>query len=564
MMQVFLLYVSKNCGIVQHVRVFDHFFERLTMKQVKTTMLYDSTRVQLPQTMMQVSQWVNWRYETRKGQRTKVPYSPHTLMRASSTDARTWSTYAHALTRVSNKTGLGFVLTPPSIGIDLDHCVQEDGGMTLLAHEVIAKFPMTYAEYSPSGTGVHLFVTGILLQALKTSLGELYTTGRFFTVTGCPLPHVLHAVVSQEHGETQVSFASEEDIAWLVGKLTPARHNRAGTDVQRGVQVALHTYGNPLRKGTSLYAALDAMHVLWAPTWDCARPLDGSKGDQSDSAREMSLARMAVSAGVEDQDVYGLLVGWRLDQRLPPKHHRALELTIEKAHEDYVDEEQEKVLDAPDTLTPLDLAMHLGKMLKMPIVRLVQMGREPSTYRVHLAHGVIVNLGGYAQAFTQARWQQLVFEHQHVSLVVDKKRWKKIVTLLKTFCTYEDGADTSEIAELHGWVDGYFSDTVQAFADVETLHRNAPFQDATHRHLQLDEFCNHVRIHTGVKTSRISVAGRLRAQGWLAETVTRSDAKRRVTRNYWTKAHGSATGDASVSQANSREMKIPVDICVDM
>jgi primase-polymerase (primpol)-like protein len=35
-------------------------------------------------------QWVCWRYEVRDGKPTKVPYTPGTLRRASSTDLMTW------------------------------------------------------------------------------------------------------------------------------------------------------------------------------------------------------------------------------------------------------------------------------------------------------------------------------------------------------------------------------------------------------------------------------------------------------------------------------------------
>ena len=147
-------------------------------------MLLFRVETQLPSEMTQLRQWVNWRYELRKDKQQKVPYNPHTLLRASSTNPKTWSTYEHAVSHVSDKTGLGFVLTPPYIGIDLDHCVNADGTLTLVARKVVSRFSHTYIEYYPSGTGIHLFLKGILSKPVKTSLGEMYTTGRFFTVTG--------------------------------------------------------------------------------------------------------------------------------------------------------------------------------------------------------------------------------------------------------------------------------------------------------------------------------------------------------------------------------------------
>ncbi len=147
-------------------------------------MLLFRLETQLPSEMTELRQWVNWRYELRKGHATKVPYNAQTLKRASTTKPATWSTYAHAVSRVTDKTGLGFVLIPPWIGVDLDHCVSEEGTFSLMARQIVARFSTTYIEYSPSGTGIHLFLKGVLEKAIKTPLGEVYTTGRYFTVTG--------------------------------------------------------------------------------------------------------------------------------------------------------------------------------------------------------------------------------------------------------------------------------------------------------------------------------------------------------------------------------------------
>ena len=111
---------------------------------------------------------------------------------ASSTDANTWGTYeeAEAAAKRFNLSGVGFVLTGGYIGIDLDHVIQ-DGKIQPFAAEIIKQMD-SYAEISPSGTGIHIIA--------KTSDGtqygrkvkdvvpgcdlEIYNTGRYFTMTG--------------------------------------------------------------------------------------------------------------------------------------------------------------------------------------------------------------------------------------------------------------------------------------------------------------------------------------------------------------------------------------------
>lgn len=51
--------------------------------------------------------------------------------------------------------GIGVIIAPPLVGIDLDHAIDENGAMSPLAEEFLQQLD-TYAEISPSGTGLHL------------------------------------------------------------------------------------------------------------------------------------------------------------------------------------------------------------------------------------------------------------------------------------------------------------------------------------------------------------------------------------------------------------------------
>src|SRR3712207_1077231 len=96
----------------------------------------------IPEEIRVRPQWVVWKAVGDKAD--KVPYSPRTGRRASSTDLLTWSTFEEALYAYENGeyAGLGFVFSSgdPYTGIDLDNCVDEDGKIALWTLEIVHYF----------------------------------------------------------------------------------------------------------------------------------------------------------------------------------------------------------------------------------------------------------------------------------------------------------------------------------------------------------------------------------------------------------------------------------------
>ena len=81
--------------------------------------------------------------------------------------------------------GVGFVLTKQTgiVGIDLDHCV-ENGIVNTWAAGIIESVG-GFAELSPSGTGVHIYIRGQLPFDNRRSGGiEIYSHSSYLTVTG--------------------------------------------------------------------------------------------------------------------------------------------------------------------------------------------------------------------------------------------------------------------------------------------------------------------------------------------------------------------------------------------
>lgn len=144
--------------------------------------------------------WVVWRYETLKGKKTKIPYHPDGK-KASSTDKKTWVDYETAAIAANDPAlkfdGVGLVFMPSAtlLGIDIDHCITAGKITHPLKKQIekLIKNADTYCELSPSGEGMHLFLQleeAYTLKANKKAPYELYTSGRYFTVTNMPFGEV--------------------------------------------------------------------------------------------------------------------------------------------------------------------------------------------------------------------------------------------------------------------------------------------------------------------------------------------------------------------------------------
>src|SRR5215213_7622931 len=167
--------------------------------------------------MRDLRQWLCWRAEERDGEPTKIPYSPLTGHRASSTTPETWTGYQEAVRawKEYSYDGIGFVFTPGDelCGVDLDKCLDPHTGEIEGWAEEIIKELDSFTEISPSGTGVHIIVRG-KLPAGRNRKGrfEAYDRGRYFTVTGKHLegtPQTIESRHEELRGVVLRVFGSE-------------------------------------------------------------------------------------------------------------------------------------------------------------------------------------------------------------------------------------------------------------------------------------------------------------------------------------------------------------------
>lgn len=154
----------------------------------------------IPLALKDLPQWVLWKTTVRDGLPTKLPFTA-TGQLAKCNDPVTWCSFddAHCRYLRGRYDGIGFVFAEhdPLCGIDLDGCRNpETGEVAEWARAIITNFD-TYAEVSPSKTGVKLFVIGKWPQGGKkigmvgapeicgkAAAIEVYDRTRYFAVTG--------------------------------------------------------------------------------------------------------------------------------------------------------------------------------------------------------------------------------------------------------------------------------------------------------------------------------------------------------------------------------------------
>ena len=144
-----------------------------------------TTNSSFPAELQQMPNWVFWKLEERGDKSTKVPYTIDGYL-ASTADPSTWTTFSNASDAFifSNYDGLGCVIQPPYVGIDLDKC--RDPQTKVVEPWAMEAITMlnSYTELSPSGCGFHVWVKGTLPGGgNRNGRVEVYTHGRYFTVT---------------------------------------------------------------------------------------------------------------------------------------------------------------------------------------------------------------------------------------------------------------------------------------------------------------------------------------------------------------------------------------------
>lgn len=148
----------------------------------------------LPAALKESALFCVWKKEERGGKPTKIPYNPITGGKAQPNNKTTFAPFEAAAAVMGNYDGLGIGIFDGLCAIDIDHCIK-DGKPSEMAADIISTMD-SYTEYSPSGSGVHIYFTvsaGFRYDKAKYYINnqksglEAYISGatqKYVTVTG--------------------------------------------------------------------------------------------------------------------------------------------------------------------------------------------------------------------------------------------------------------------------------------------------------------------------------------------------------------------------------------------
>jgi putative DNA primase/helicase len=205
--------------------------------------------------------WVLWRAEPRPGDKpAKVPYQiADPMLRASSTNPATWGAFGDAVEAYGGLAdlpahpirgtvaGIGVVLTREArvTCLDLDRVIDAEGQLDVRAATIVERCD-SWAEVSPSGTGLHVFVRGTVPKALKGRQIEVYASERYIAVTGHQWPGTPDTLRGQQPYLDHLTRLDAEDRAprrAYTGAATPPPDDLAGALLAR-----LQTWGVPVTR----------------------------------------------------------------------------------------------------------------------------------------------------------------------------------------------------------------------------------------------------------------------------------------------------------------------------
>jgi hypothetical protein len=162
----------------------------LTVTDIATPIRFEHNPKRIPDELKEAEQWVLC-------DENKVPLMAvrsGAVFAASTTDSSAWRDYETALEAWRKNEwsfcGIGRVITEdePYCGVDLDDVLDPETGELEPWAGIILDRLKSYAEISPSGRGVKVWVRALLVTRSYKKPGlEIYSRARYFTTTGVTL-----------------------------------------------------------------------------------------------------------------------------------------------------------------------------------------------------------------------------------------------------------------------------------------------------------------------------------------------------------------------------------------
>ena len=152
-----------------------------------------SLRENVPKEMLEQEKWVavRTRYDREKGKLNKFLLNCKTGKAAESDNPETWTDFESACkyARANGGVALAYALDGKDkiCCVDIDGCIDNDGNLSELSQDFLSKSGKTFAEYSVSGRGIHIWgkTDGADIRTFsKDGDFEFYQKSHFITMTG--------------------------------------------------------------------------------------------------------------------------------------------------------------------------------------------------------------------------------------------------------------------------------------------------------------------------------------------------------------------------------------------
>lgn len=258
----------------------------------------------IPAELKALPQWVLWSNDNRKGSRTKTPRQKGGWPAETDNEKHTirfdlaQRVYEHL--NHSRFSGVGAVILNGFVGIDLDKCRDPiSGEMHPKAIEIIRRVN-SYAEVSPTGTGVKIWTRG-RLEATTTVKGffdtpdsklEMHVYPRYYTVTGMHFEGTPLAIVEDQEA---IDATHAELLEFRQKQEAAQRSKRSPRTNGRG---RIASNGRP---------ATDKTSRILAYLKSCPPAIQGQDG----SGTTLAVARAVVwGFDVDPETALGLMADW--------------------------------------------------------------------------------------------------------------------------------------------------------------------------------------------------------------------------------------------------------------
>jgi hypothetical protein len=359
----------------------------------------------IPDELKAENSWVLWKYERYRNKPTKVLRQVDGR-HADSTKPGTWATFGAVVEAYMRGgfDGIGFVFHPgnPYCGADIDDVTEDE------ARRWIERFD-SYTERSPSGGGFHIICRAEVPKGTNRAEGELYSSGRFFTMTGD---------VVRDAPIREAQDAADEFYSYL------RRGDSAPTE--RAVSTPTLTDAEVVRLAENARNGAEFSVVY-----------RGGGQFKSASERDLSLASRLAFWTQDQMQIERIMRGSGCAREKWDKHRTYLRDTIEKAlesvSETYTPPEQLAHLIISDKTTDEDPQVLVSRFERIDLGEPIATGMEPPEMlvpEVLYAGSVhaIYSAGGTGKTFFALWLIKQVIEQDKPVILLDQENSVRIIS----------------------------------------------------------------------------------------------------------------------------------------